>query len=379
MIKIFVTGDNHIGIKYDKYPEVKKELGKSRIDCFEKMVRDAEIEQCDLFVVTGDLFDNTEKINKSDIKEIVKTLSRFNGNVLILPGNHDYYTGKENTWIEFEKQLDSCKHNITLLKEFKPYSFEVGDERVKVYPALCRSKHSAKNNLKWIKDEDLSVDDSYKIGIAHGAIAGLTPDMESEYFLMTESELMSIPIDIWLIGHTHIQYPKLNEKDTETDYRIFNAGTHEQTDLSNNTEGCCFVITIDKSEGKTSVFAHKYLSGKIRYKELRITVIPDSDSSLADAIRREVSNIEDNYIVRVRIIGTIKAAEYGNKEIIYDDILNKFIAHRVVDDELREEIDIDRIHSEFSELSFASKLMESLIDDPFEMQLAYELVNECKE
>ena len=50
---------------------------------------------------------------------------------------------------------------------------------------------------------------------------------------------------IWLIGHTHIPYPNdLKENEDVTGYRIFNAGTHEQTDLHNNTEGNCLIVQL---------------------------------------------------------------------------------------------------------------------------------------
>ena len=149
MIKLFVTGDNHIGKRYDRYPQAKEKLIKSRIDSIEGMVREAEYEKCDLFIVTGDLFDRINSIKVGDVKRVVDILSSFDGCVLVLPGNHDYYTGEEKVWNDFEKAMDSQDHNITILKEFKPYTFDIGDERVIVYPSYCQSKHSKKNNLTW--------------------------------------------------------------------------------------------------------------------------------------------------------------------------------------------------------------------------------------
>ena len=63
MVKLFVTGDNHIGRKYDRYPEIREKLIESRFNCLQDMVRKAEMEGCDFFVITGDLFDNINSIN----------------------------------------------------------------------------------------------------------------------------------------------------------------------------------------------------------------------------------------------------------------------------------------------------------------------------
>ena len=207
MLKIFLTGDNHFGKKYNRYPDVRERLIRSRYDSLERMVRKAESEGCELFAVTGDLFDSNVSVDKKTVQKAVEILAQFSGTVLVLPGNHDYYTGEEKVWRYFESALNAVDNNIVLLNEFRPYPFSWGGEQVMVYPAFCQSKHSRENNLDWIKEAEISRQGVINIGIAHGAIQGVTPDLKQEYFLMTEKELESIPMDVWLIGHTHIPYP----------------------------------------------------------------------------------------------------------------------------------------------------------------------------
>ena len=60
-------------------------------------------------------------------------------------------------------------------------------------------------------------------------------------------------------------------------------------------------------------------------------------------------------------------------------MLGRFLSYECADEELSEKITIEKIRSEYSELSFVSKLMEKLIDEPVELQMAYELINQCKE
>lgn len=380
MIKIFMTGDNHIGKKYDRYPTVKENLIQSRFDCMRDMVQQAEREQCNLFVVTGDLFDNVSSIKVSDVKQIVEILSKFSGNVLVLPGNHDYYTGEEKVWKDFEKALQNVEHNITLLTEYREYEFEVGEENVIIYPAFCQSKHSKENNLTWIKSADIKDDENYRLGIAHGAIKGVTPDLNEEYFLMTENELLDIPVDAWLIGHTHVQYPAtLKETEDTVGHKIFNAGSHEQTSLNNNTEGCCFIITLEKTAGKTRVSAHKYVSGKVRYYDLKLDIKPEEATTLKVELLKLTADLEDNSIVRVEITGSVEQEEYENRKKIYNEILDRFLAYdEVVDGGLSEKITLNKIQSEFSELSFAAKFLEKLMDEPVELQMAYNMLQDCR-
>ncbi|MDE6675966.1 MAG: metallophosphoesterase [Acetatifactor sp.] len=380
MVKIFVTGDNHFGRKYDRYPEVKDKLIQSRFDCLKDMIHKAEFETCELFVVTGDLFDNINTVKVGDIKQVVDILAMFSGTVIVLPGNHDYYTGDEKVWKDFENALSSRDHNVILIKEFRPYSFSTHEEKVVVYPAFCQSKHSKENNLNWIKNADIQKAGVINIGVAHGAIRGVTPDMKEEYFLMTENELSGIPVDAWLIGHTHIPYPDGLAEDSDTaGYKIFNAGTHEQTDLHNNTEGNGFIISIEKKDCVAKVLARKYISGKVRFYDLPITVKPDSEAALADALRAALDGKSKNAVVRVRVSGSIKQSEYQDKEKIYREILGEYLTYEKEDNELSEEITVEKIRTEFAETSFAAQFMEALMDNPTELQMAYQLLRSCRE
>ena len=57
-MKIFVIGDNHIGLKYASHEQAVV-LAQSRIAAFEGIVQTANQENCALLAITGDLFENT--------------------------------------------------------------------------------------------------------------------------------------------------------------------------------------------------------------------------------------------------------------------------------------------------------------------------------
>lgn len=379
MVKIFVTGDNHIGRKYDRFPEVKDRLIQTRFDCLEDMVRKAEEEKCQVFAVTGDLFDNVGIVKVADITRTAGILAKFSGTVLVLPGNHDYYTGDEKVWKHFLADIDATGANYVFLNGYRPVSLELGEEKVVVYPAGCDSKHSKENRLAWIKKEspDRNV---INIGIAHGALAGITPDVNQEYFLMSEKELQGIAMDAWLIGHTHIPFPAdLSEDRVKYGYTIFNPGTHAQTDFHNNTEGCGFIVEISKNAGITRVGARKYISGKIRFHDLTLSVAPGSETALKDAITGSLEGLSRNSVVRLKISGSVGKKEYADKAEIYKALLAEFMDYEVEDPELSEEITVDTIRDEYAQTSFAAKFMEKLVDSPTELQMVYQLISECKE
>lgn len=378
MIKIFVTGDNHFGKKYDRYPEIRDRLVDNRFVCFEKMVEKAEQEGCDIFAVTGDLFDNCSSIRKSDVERVVRILAGFAGRVLVLPGNHDYYTGEEKVWKDFDDALRACDNNIIRLDRFEPYPIEIAEETVVIYPAFCRSKHSRENNLGWIKEMSVPKSGQINVGMAHGAIEGVTPDMQKEYFLMTEPELQAIPMDVWLVGHTHIPYPGgLSEDEEIGGYRIFNAGTHAQTDLHNNTRGYGFIISVDKQGDKAQVSAKKYQSGTIFFYDIAVRVSSAEGDSLEALLQEKLDPLEAESVVRLTVTGSVFSEEYSRRRELYKKYCDRFLSWELQDDELHEEITLDRVREEFAESSFAAKLMEALQGDQTELQMAYELLQEC--
>ena len=106
MLKVFVTGDNHIGLKYASHEQAAV-LASCRITAFEGMVETANQENCALFVITGDLFENTYSVSKREIKILLDALSCFKGTVVVLPGNHDYYDKEVKLWQYFKDVMAS--------------------------------------------------------------------------------------------------------------------------------------------------------------------------------------------------------------------------------------------------------------------------------
>lgn len=374
MLKIFVTGDNHLGLRYANYSESAK-LVEARISAFSGMVAAANAENCGLFVITGDLFDNTYGTTQRDIRRLLDMLAEFCGTVVVLPGNHDFYDKDAKVWRYFRDAIES-KDNVMLITDFRPYEVKVGEDTVVLYPALCKSLHSesGKNNLGWIKEQNIVPDGTYRIGLAHGAVEGETIDREATYFLMKRAELESIPVDAWLIGHTHVPFPHNLKTDEYTEgERIFNAGTHVQTDVACNTEGCCFIVEISKDK---RVRAKKIISGDLRFYRIHIAL---SAGEMENILKRELADIGNNSVVKLILSGAVNFAEYDNRKEILEGLLNRFIEGTYDDDNLSKLISKEIIDAEFPETSFSAKLLTDLIENPKEAQLAYELLKSLKE
>lgn len=373
MLKIFLTGDNHIGLKYANHPQ-REGLQALRISAFEAMVGCANQEGCDLFVIAGDLFERIRGIAKRDIKALVNILTRFHGTVAILPGNHDYYGPDVPVWQDVRAALADAD-NILLLTEFVPCPLTLGEKQVVLYPALCQSLHSApgENNLGWIRETEIPQDGAWHIGIAHGAVDGETIDREGAYFKMTRAELESIAVDAWLIGHTHVPFPRDLGEDYRPEGKIFNAGTHVQTDVNCATEGQCFLIEIDDDK---QIRAKKFVSGNVRFlrKEISLTA-----GNMEAILNRELAGVDQNTVVDLILKGAVTPEEYDASREILEEALSPFLEGTYHDTELTKQITRELVEAEFPETSVSAQLLTRLLDEPKEAQLLYELLGTLKE
>lgn len=367
-LKIFHTGDLHIGMKFSNYPDlIRNNLIEARFETLEKMIFRANKEQCNLFIIAGDLFD---KINIAvrDILRVISILEKFAGDcVLLIPGNHDYDNGMVELWQRFK---DNINGNILLLNEYKPYSLREYDLDIMVYPAFCDSKHSESNRIEWIRELDEREETEWEIGIVHGALLGLSPDLSSEYFAVSEGELAKVGLDLWLLGHTHLPYPGMEDV---INRKIFNAGTPEPDGLDCKHQGIAWIIEIDKEK---NVSAELVETGKYRFSDLEYHIEEESDlKKIKDSL------LEDRpvcRIVRLTLKGRIDEGLFDEMENFYQDLRRELAYLDIDDSNLKLRITDEVIDKEFTAGSFPYLVLKELAAAGEEdaLQLAYEMIKE---
>lgn len=370
-LKIFHSGDIHIGMKFNNYPSyIQEKLIEARYEILDTLVKKANNKNANLFVISGDLFDK-HNIKEDKIIKVINKLKKFSGDaILILPGNHDFDNGGIELWEKFKNNMSG---KMVLLNEFRKYDLKKFDLDINIYPAPCDSKHSANNNLDWIKNKEIQEEKKkrkYEIGISHGAISGLSPDMTDSYFKMDKDELKNLKMDIWLLGHTHLSYPF--EKEI-TDRKIFNCGTPEPDGLDCNHSGNAWFIEIDDNK---SITAEKVKTGQYRFYDLeyKINNKKDFENMKTKLFKGKV----ENKIIRLKLRGRVEENLYQQKEKIYQELSDKIAYLKINDNELKIKITNEVISKEFSENSFPYKLLNDLKDDEKALQIAYELIKEVK-
>jgi len=369
-LKVFHTGDLHLGMLYLSrgYPEeIRQELMEARFRTLEQMVEKANQEECQLFIVAGDLFERL-KIKEEQILRAAQALSGFSGVCAVLPGNHDYYTPSSFLWERFREY---SADNIVLLFDSRPYSLKDYGLDAVLYPAPCKVKHSQENNIKWIFDLPERPEARWHIGLAHGTVEGYSPDFNRNYFPMREEELISLGLHFWFLGHTHGRIP---DRDEFVNSTFAYCGTPEPDGFDCRHEGSAWIILLDDGvnvEGKTVV------TGSYRFKDLEKTV---STAEEIEKLIRQLTEKGKSTLVRLKLRGTLPREDFENRHNWREDMKERLLYLEWDDTQLQMEINQSTITGLFPEGSFPYLLLERLAEGENQkaLQLAYMLMKEVK-
>ena len=264
-LESFLTSDVHLGMKFAGYPEVQVDLSEARFSALERLVGSANENQCNLFVIAGDLFDRVT-VSKRDVIRAAHLLKDFQGPlVAVLPGNHDFISrGQTDLWTPFKENagdrvllLEERKTILSPITTWMPLSMRL--HAVQNIPTTTPSAGS--------KKPQKTKRSKYHIGIAHGSLEGFSPDFDERYYPMTAQELLACGMDLWLMGHTHIPYPS---PPGQTD-RVFYPGTPEPDGFDCQHEGKAWVLELAEDRRVTplslSTGMYRFLHDEVEIKK----------------------------------------------------------------------------------------------------------------
>lgn len=367
-LKIMHTGDLHLGMKFNQYPNISSELENARYQALENVVVEANQRGANLLVIAGDLFDRAS-IKNVKIKKTIEILNKFAGEaILILPGNHDYSDGVSSLWAQFKKEI---KGRMLILDQEKVYLLQDFGVDAAVYPAPCDRKLSAENKLGWIKNLTERPQADYHLLTAHGALAGFSPDLNDDYFKMTETELLNLEMDLYLLGHSHLPYPK---KESISGHKIFNNGTPEPDGMDCSHHGSAWYIELNENK---EVEAVRIKTGNYHFADLKAEL-----NSLADlkSVISEILNSEaETKILRLKLKGELSRDEFAEKDNELARLRNNCFYVKIDQNDLTIKIDQELIAEEFAENSFPYQLLKELGDNHQAQHLAYKMLKEVQE
>ena len=345
-MRILHTGDLHIGRKYTKQrPEASDACINARIDVIRNINQIAHDKECDYVVIAGDLFDS-KNIPVSVIKSTCQMLSECPCPVIVIAGNHDYCDANDRLWPVFQEHASD--NTIFLAGELET-------EEAVFHACPCHDRYSSDNALHMSHITDHG---KLQIGIAHGAVEGLSYDGESKYYFMTIKLLENTGMDLWLIGHPHI--PAVPTKN------IFNAGTPQQTDISDNSPGSVYVIDINKDH----IHYEQVKTNIIRFEKLEATITPGK----LESTLRSIIKPDHNRYIRLILNGTASTEEYNDRLLLYERIRSDLLELEVIDHNLGQEITEEMIDEKTVSGSIENQMLKEYLNEPKLLALAYSLI-----
>lgn len=371
-IKIFHTADLHLGMQFTRgfAKDLKEALKQERFDCLRRMIKTANDEKCELFVIAGDMF-QTLNIPIKEIKETSSILNEFEGtSIVILPGNHDYYN--EDSKKLWKQLIEKVKDNLLIfLDKQVVFDLTVGERKINLYPGPCFSQHSEDSMIDWIKYENIE-SDAINVGISHGSVEGLSPDMEAKYFPKSLRELEECNLDLWLLGHTHIRYPREDEAGKSV---YFMPATPAPDGYDCSHKGYAWLIEVadDKSIKSKSI-----VTGKYYFKTIVRTVNSlDDVNTLKNEIQREE---KDLCLMKLTVEGYLDDEDLKNMGVVEDDI-KKLVRYLEFENNIKLKITKEFISNNYQQDSFPYNLLTNLIEtnNKIAPQMAFDLLQEVKE
>ncbi len=375
MTRLFHTADLHLGLRFTRSgysPDLRDRLVARRLECLREMVALAMERECHLFVIAGDLFDNL-RIPRYLIRETAEALARFEGIVVVLPGNHDYAQEGDPLWPEFADALGERHH---LLGHETPCDLREQGVPLVLFPGVCQARHSKTPAISWVAEALATLalpPEVRRVGVAHGSLEGLSPDFGGDYFPMTRRDLETTGMDLWLLGHTHVRFP---DRDRIEGDRILFPATPEPDGFDCRHGGYAWLLDL-ADDG--SLTGESIRTGHHRFHTLTKTL--SGEASLEELRAQMASYDPSRDLVKLSLTGRIPGALFETRgEWLAEWEQSVLYLETDTSDLLREITEAD-IGREFTIRSFPHRLLSGLAGedgDAEALQLAWDLVKEAR-
>lgn len=336
-MKILHTADWHIGDKYGPSNNGVNLRAQDTLNCLNELVRVAKEEKPDLVLVSGDIFDTAEIMQRRSHQEVLQArniifqLSKAAGNVIVMRGtpNHDSEWAFEELKGHFELvpnvQIVTQPQVITLdgVSVAVLPGFDRGVFRAK-YPGLGKEEENEvltgeiSNIVKGLKT--MCGTDDLTILMAHYTVPGCNVE-SGQVMMLTQFEPI-IPVDAL----------------TAADYDLVALGhIHRPQQLFDRNwyySGAVNALTFNDEGQERGFYIHNYEDGvwnsvfhRTPYREFKTTYLDEADMQLINEGQYDIVGMQhwkgniDGKIVRVLYNCTFETNKAVNKALFERKLL----------------------------------------------------------
>lgn len=192
MVRILHAADLHLDSAFRALPEA---LARQRRQESRELVRrlvDTANDRCvQLLLLAGDLFDSDEIYSQTG-EELARALERFDGQVVIAPGNHDYY-GPRSAYARLR-----WPENVHIFTSGQLASFDFPQYHCTVYGAAFTAPAMSEDD-RLFRPAPPEEADRVRIMLLHGDV-GMK---ESAYRPIRTEQIAGSGMDYMALGHVH--------------------------------------------------------------------------------------------------------------------------------------------------------------------------------
>lgn len=276
MVKILHSADFHLDSAFSALSESRAR--QRRQECRQltgRLVDFANEKSVELLLLSGDLFD-ARRVYAQTAEELARALSRFCGEVVIAPGNHDPYTHHS------PYAREKWPENVHIFTQDTLEKLEFPQYNCVVYGAAFTAAESGELQLP-----DLSDDGRTVLLVLHGEVGV----QGSRYRTISTDALARSGADYAALGHIH-QYSGV-QRAGNTAYAY--PGCPEGRGFDELGEKGVLLGTVDKGKADLQFvpFANR------RYEQIEVDV---TDGDIFEAVSAALAGQKEN-IVRVILRG----------------------------------------------------------------------------
>lgn len=152
-------------------------------------------EQCDLFLVVGDLFDHS-RVKSHDIDFVCHQFSKLDCHVVVIPGNHDVHDD-QSVWNRFDTAR--VGQNVHFLLSAEGARIDLTDLDLSIW-GRAMTEHTPENRpLDGARAQPTA---KWNIGLAHGQVVNTPTEYVSS--TISEDEIKDSGFDYLALGHVHV-------------------------------------------------------------------------------------------------------------------------------------------------------------------------------
>jgi DNA repair exonuclease SbcCD nuclease subunit len=304
-MKFLHTADWQIGMKADSVGPAAQRVREERLAAGQRVVEAANSEGAEFMLVAGDLFEDNA-VDRMLVQRTADLLSRFHGQVFIIPGNHDPLV-PGSVW---DHPAWNSARNLVVIKEQRAVEVPGGF----LFPCPIHDKYSRKDPTAWIQGQTGA---GIRIGMAHGNVEGLPVDHPDHP--IPRDAVARCNLDYLALGHWH---STAIYKDANGDIRMAYSGTHETTSFGERDSGNAIWLEIEKPGivPQVRIVPIGRLKWLIYERDIQL-------SGQLTQLRQELERMSDPeaVLLDLRLKGLLDLDEQGELSHIEDVVRSRFL------------------------------------------------------